>query len=330
MATDLSYITKYGSVGTGNANLSNPSGFAFDNEFLYIADTANGRVLKWRLRGGGYITQNSDDFTSPKDVEIYRDRLFVVDSGDSKLHVLNKDLVQTKELGGFSKPVSIVLGQGNRFFVSNSTGNNVLKYDADALTLSATLAVGSVTGQIAYDPHEDAVYVVAGSGTKVEKYWAKDFSTNLDSIEDADSVGSALQAVGGVTVKDHYVYLCEANRIQVFDTTTVTTRTNAGTDGSGNLQISLGSYIKAKGDVLVFSDVGNDRISVWYGYKPSRGFSSGDAYTIGGFYSQNPFRPIGSKREGALATIGGTGQSDLAVNIEEDPISDNFAGVEET
>jgi hypothetical protein len=319
----LAYIGKKGSQGSGNANLDTPYGLALDDAFVYIADSANGRVVKWK-HSGEYVAENSGDFTDPRDIAIWKDRLFVADNGTGKIHVLTKGLTERKTITA-TGVTSCCIGDGFLFFTGTS---KVFKYDLRTLTQTASVANALSKTQIAFDPHEKIVYVGV-SGTGVSKYAASDFTT-YTGLTATDSTDGSLTGLNGVCIKDHYLYITEANRIQVFDCTTLTTRNSAGSSGTGNTNIGDGGFITSHRDTLWFSDQSNHRITVWNDHNPRRDITAGDALTIGGKFWQHPFAPIGGKQDRVDRTIGGTAETDLAINLEEEPANDRWLGQEES
>lgn len=348
MPKNLAYIINYGSNGSGNNNVANPNGFATDGKHLFIADTANNRILKWNLEGGGYVAQTGstgsgdENFSVPADIEIFRDRLFIVDQSNHRIKVYTKDLVFVKSFGSsgtgntnFSSPTSITT-DGESLYISDTGNDRIVVYDRDLAFDFKFGSNGSGNNnfdsprQIAFDKHENVLYVVDLNNTRVSKLLklATTFRF-VDSIVAADSTDASLAGLSGVAVKDHYVYLLEGARIQVFDAATLTTRTTAGSTGSGNTNISDGAFIKTYKNTVIFSDTGNDRLNIWYDYKPARSFSSGDTRKISGAWFVNPIIPIGGKQERQDVTIGGTATKDLFNQIEEEQLSDCAASVEE-
>lgn len=55
-AADGSFVTAWGSLGTGNTNLNHPRGITLDGTYIYVADSSNYRVVKYDYTGT-YQTQ---------------------------------------------------------------------------------------------------------------------------------------------------------------------------------------------------------------------------------------------------------------------------------
>lgn len=336
MPSNFEYIAKFGSNGTGNQQLDTPSGMATNGKYLYIADTANNRILKWTLCGGNYVAQQSTNLSAPKDIEIFRGRLFVADSGNNTIRVFDTNLKEKSNFGSLSTPVSIAT-DGEFLYVCEQGNHRISVYDRD-LNLEFTFGSNGTgnnqldtPNQIAFSRREKCLYIVDTGNTRVMK-WLKrkvDF-LYVDKIVASDSVDSSLAGLNGIVINEHYVYLLEVSRVQVFDGASLTTRSSSGTSGTGNTNISDGGYIVSHRDTLIFSDQGNDRIMYWYNYNPARSFASGDTMKIQGGFFVNPVIPIGGKQEQTDVTIGGTNRTDKFIHIEEDKFNSNYASVEET
>jgi len=282
----LKPITKLGSNGSGNLNFDNPSGFDTDGFNLFIADFSNNRLIKRSLIGGQFKDKN-EDLSLPKDVIYLNGLLYVCDSGNHRVSVHRvSDLKQLKTFGSqgtgnsnFDNPTSITT-DGRYLYIADSNNSRIVKYNVNDLsyhskfgssgTGNEQLGSGSVT-QIAYDKHEKCIYIVDSDVPRVLKWWA-DFSRKkiyIDSIVESDSTDSSLTGLYGVSVKDHYIYVIEENRIQVFDAGGLVTKSSAGQDGSDLGDIGGGGYIRNYQNYLIFSDLINDKVEFWSEYKPS-------------------------------------------------------------
>ena len=344
MTSDFDFITNYGSVGTGKSNFTNPQGIDTDGTYLYVADQGNHRILKLVLHGGAFVGQigitgtsgsGDESFNSPNDVHLFKDHLFIADSINDRIKIYDKNLVFKKSFGTLDTPVSIT-SDGNNLYVSDSNNHRIVVYDRN---LNLNFIFGSngsgnnnfnAPKGIHFDKQEKFLYVVDVGNTRVSQFQNTGSTLKfIDSLVAADSTDSSLTGLNDITVKDHYLYLIESARIQVFDTVAFTTRGNAGSSGSGNYNISAGRHITNLRDALMFSESGNDRISIWNNYKPERAFDSGETIKVfGGFFS-NPVIAIGGKQERQDVTIGGTETKDVIIAVEEEELNDNYMNVEE-
>jgi len=341
MPDDFGFINKYGSAGTGNDNFNNPFGMDTDGEFLYIADATNHRILKKRLSGGTFIAQagitgtsgtgtNKNDLNQPRDILLFNDRLFVVDTSNNRIKIYDKNFNQIKIFGSsgtgndnFSQPTCIIT-DGRFLYICDSGNSRIVKYDAEKLTFDSKAGTNGsgnsqlvAPEQISYNRHEDMIYIVDFSNTRVVKWKADDLSF-VKKLTTSNSTDSSLTGLSGITIKNHFIYLLESNRIQVFDTNTFTSQTTVGTSGTGNTNISDGGYIINHNNTIIFSDLGNDRINVWYDYNPERSFVSKGTRVISGRQFQQPSISFDEKQLGVDLTIGGTEDTNLWQWKEED------------
>ena len=336
-----------GSVGTGNDQFTNPTGFVCDDKSIYVCDKGNNRIVKRSLFGGGYEAK-ATGLSGPQGITLVNGNIFVCDTGNHKLKVYRKrDLKLLKTIGSlgsgnseFNTPASITTD--NEFIYIADTGNNrIVKYKIDGLEFNSKAGtVGSgneqITGsgvkQIHFDRHENCIYIVDSSAQRVLK-WRSDFSRRkifMDKIVASDSTDSSLAGISGVSSSKHYVYILEASRVQIFDSSTLTTKATAGTYGTGSGNISDGENVAAFDDFIIISDSGNDKILIWNNYDPVRALSSRDAMPVFGELFTNPNVPIGSTQQGNDITIGGSKNRDKLRWIEEESKSSRLRWTEES
>ena len=336
MPNDFDFIAKYGTNGSGNANLDEPYGISTDGTYIYICDKVNSRLVKWRLHGGGFVSQNSVDVSSPRDLIIYRECLFVADTGNDRITILRSSdlsLVGTFATSGsgnsnLNDPTSIAT-DGSFFYITDDSNSRISKWAISSLSFSAKKTLSTAIEQVTYSPAEKSIYVVDRTNGIIYNYLASDLSqiTTLTATSSTDTTFTELR---GVLVLNNYLYVLEKNRVQVFDVATLTTRGNSGTDGTGNANIAQGGRIINHRGSILFSDIGNDRIMIWSSYKPERAFDSGEAIKIHGSFFANPVVAIGGKQERVAVTIGGTEDRDKIVSVEEEALNDNYMNTEET
>jgi DNA-binding beta-propeller fold protein YncE len=87
LALDLSYVSKIGTLGSGNDQFNLPAGICVDSAglYLYVADTGNNRIVKRLVSDLSYVSQigslgsGNDQFDAPKGI--------CIDSTDTYLYV---------------------------------------------------------------------------------------------------------------------------------------------------------------------------------------------------------------------------------------------------
>lgn len=133
-ATIVTYNSKFGAVGTGNGQFSNPSGVAVDGSGnIYVTDYSNHRVQKFNSSGvyqaqvGGFGTGNGQ-FNGPYGITCdSANNVFVADFGNHRIQKFNSSLVYQSQLGAF--------GTGNGQFkypaglATHSTGTDIFVVD---------------------------------------------------------------------------------------------------------------------------------------------------------------------------------------------------------
>ena len=185
MPTDFDKIVSYGSTGTGDTNLNTPMGLDTDGVHLYIADNANHRIQKWLLSGGTFVKQvgssgsGNNNFSSPNDVMYYKpnNTLFICDTGNHRIKI--HDACTLRYIGefgstgsgntNFSSPKGLA-HDGINLYISDSGNSRIVVYKLLDLTYVKKKAIGSTDiNGIAYDPHEDTLYVPRSTNKDIFK-----------------------------------------------------------------------------------------------------------------------------------------------------------------
>ncbi|WP_340399639.1 dockerin type I domain-containing protein [Paenibacillus sp. FSL H8-0079] len=250
-----------------------------------VPATADGAVTgewsSWGKEGGGSGT-GLGEFISPYDVAVDPEgNVYVVDSGNNRIQILNILTNQWTSLGQFgnalgefSEPVSIAMDAAGNLYIADTGNNRIQKQDAQTKQWTQWGKSGGASGTnegefsspygIALD-HEDNLYVSDNFNSRIQKL---DLATNEWSV-----IGKAGQALGefnyayDVAIDNKgNVYVVDAgnNRIQKLDAATNTwsewgrgeRRTGSGL---GEFFFPSGIAVDHRGDIYV-SDVGNHRI----------------------------------------------------------------------
>jgi len=85
------FITSYGTRGSGNGEFDYPSGIAIDGDYIYVADRQNNRVQKLLKADGTYVSEVGG-FLLPEGVCVLGDYVYIMDSGNASLRKYDKDL----------------------------------------------------------------------------------------------------------------------------------------------------------------------------------------------------------------------------------------------
>jgi hypothetical protein len=144
------YITQWGSIGTGNGQFQQPWGITTDgNGNVYVTDSVNDRVQKF-TSNGTYITQwgssgtGNGQFIMP--LGITSDscgNIYVVDSGDgnpnhtnNRIEEFNSTGIYLNQWGGygigngqFSFPYGITIDSSHNVYVVDTNNNRIQKFN---------------------------------------------------------------------------------------------------------------------------------------------------------------------------------------------------------
>lgn len=99
------FITKFGTFGTDDEQFYWPQGIAVNGDIIYVTDTSDAYYGSHRIRvfnlNGRFITKfgsqgyGDGQFVLPSDLTVYQDKIYVVDSYQSRIEIFNihKDYV---------------------------------------------------------------------------------------------------------------------------------------------------------------------------------------------------------------------------------------------
>ncbi len=133
------FLGGWGGRGAGTFGLREVCGVAISGDDLYVADTWNGRVLRYTLKGEWKATASG--LYGPRSVAVAPDRtVWVSDTGnnrvqhfDSDLNLLGSTGTKGSGSGEFQGPMSVAVGESGAVYVAD-VGNRrivVLKPDGD-------------------------------------------------------------------------------------------------------------------------------------------------------------------------------------------------------
>jgi sugar lactone lactonase YvrE len=238
--------------GTAPIALSGPQGIAIGGGKLFVADTGNGRIVRFDVSGAYETTLSLAGVTGVA----YNAGTIYAAAGD-KVYAYNATSLSGGTNWNSTGATDLTVDGSGNFWVSSSDG--VVREYNSAKTLIATVGTGVLSAPVGVSVAGGKLYV-ADSGTgKVHAFSFSSLDTSWgqypgNGVEDAPS-GIATDASGNVYVTDKADDL-----IQKFDALGAFV-TQWGGLGSGNGQFSdpVGIAVGPSGNVYV-ADTGNNRI----------------------------------------------------------------------
>jgi DNA-binding beta-propeller fold protein YncE len=279
---NYTYITQWGTIGSGNGQFELPQGIAVDSSGnIYVVDLRNNRTQKFDS-GGGYITQWGTDgvgngqFRYPEGIAVDSSgNIYVVDHGNNRVQKFNSTggyitkwgPWQGSGNGQFAGPRGIAVDSSGNIYVADTVNNRVQKFNSGGgyITHWGNLGIGN--GQfndpigIAVDSSGN-VYVVDSGNNRVQKFnsgggyitqWGH---RGWGNGQFDGPAGIAIESSGNVYVTDWI-----NNRVQKFNATGGYITQWGTTQGSGNGQFNgpYGIAVDSSGNVYV-TDSGSNRV----------------------------------------------------------------------
>lgn len=275
-----SFVTKWGTAGSGNSQFSYPTDAAIDSSGnVYVVDVDNNRVTKF-TSAGTYITKwgsfgsGNSQFYSPQGIAIDNsDNVYVVDTFNYRIQKFDSNgnyLTQWGSFGSADGQFGAILGvdvdtSGN-VFVTDDGNNRVSEFTNTGTFIRKWGSTGAGNGQFNFPwgvvtDSSGNVYVSDASNNNVQKF-------NSTGIYVA-TIGSSGSGNGQLTypemiaidsIGNLYVTDVSNSRIAKFDTSG-NFLVNWGSAGTGNGQFSgdMGIAANSSGDVYV-TDTNNTRV----------------------------------------------------------------------
>jgi PKD repeat protein len=287
------FITKWGSYGTGDGEFNKPLGICVDSAgYLYVSDYWNNRIQKFDSSGTFIekfvFSQGSGDGQfglGPDSVAVdSAGNLYVTDPINSRVQKFDSSGTFIAKWGSYGagigqlrSPTGIAVDADSNVYVADSLNNRIQEFSSTGTFLTAWGLRGSGDGEfeeprgIVVDA-EGYVYVTDHYNNRIQKFDANGtFITTWGSEPPGDSEffypeGVAIDDAGNVYVVD-----TNNHRIQKFDAngTFITTWGHEGSpslpgeipviEANGNFSFPTGVAIDGESFVYV-ADSGNNRI----------------------------------------------------------------------
>lgn len=253
----LSYTSMFGTPGSGNGNLNQPTDIAINSTGdLFVLDSGNSRVEVFNS-AGTYLTQfgtfgvGNGQFSGANSIALGpNNEIFVSDISLNRVEVLQWNGSSLSFLTGtdlqgvtLNVPFGITYSNGNLFVAEGGSGDiQVLKWDGSSFAVNTIFGTfGSGNGQFAapfdicMDGVGDTLFVADTGNSRVEAlHWN---GTALSYISSTSS-SSGLSSPQGVRMVGSTLYVTDASTNTVtsflWNGTTFTNGSSFGATGSGN------------------------------------------------------------------------------------------------
>ncbi|MEK6279147.1 MAG: immunoglobulin-like domain-containing protein [Acidobacteriota bacterium] len=276
----ISFITKWGTSGTGDGQFSTPTGITVDAAGnVYVAEGNGNRVQKFDNNGAfllkfGIPGDVPGGFVSPSGVAVdSAGNVYVTDAFTDRVSVFNSGGTFLLRWGGsgsangnFLGASGVAVDSSNNIYVSDTNNHRVQKFTSAGVFITAWGNSGSGDGQfsgpqgLAIDL-SDNVYVADTGNNRIQKFSSGGaFLTKWGTAGSGNGQFTSPLGVGADSFGNVFVADSNNNRIQSFSSTG-TFQEAFGTSGNGDGQFSAPQDVAAdpSGNIFV-ADTGNDRV----------------------------------------------------------------------
>ena len=155
-------VSQFGSTGSGQGQLSSPSGSAADAAGnLYVAESSNNRVQKFDPAGAplalfGSLGSGDGQLKNPQDVAVdSAGNLYVADSGNHRIEKFSPtgDFVSKwgsfgSNDGQFAQPSGVAVDESGHVFVSDTGNDRIQEFDGNGTFLTKWGTHGNAPGEL--------------------------------------------------------------------------------------------------------------------------------------------------------------------------------------
>jgi len=230
------YLTPWGSLGTGEGQLNSPQGLAVDSSgYVYIADTNNNRIQKFDSSGTyltpwGSLGTGEGQFNSPQGLAVDSSgNIYVADTGNGRIQKFDSSGTFSAQWGSqgsgegqFDAPRGIAVDSSGYVYIADTNNNRIQKFDSSGTYLARWGSPGSGEGQfdspqgLAVDASGN-VYAADTNNNRIQKFdSAGNYLTRWGSQGSGEGQFDAPQGIAVDSSGNVYIADTNNNRIQKF------------------------------------------------------------------------------------------------------------------
>lgn len=259
-AVDGSFITAWGSLGSGNTNFNYPMGIALDGTYVYVADYINNRIVKLDQDGVYQSSWSTGANSYPTSIAYHGGTLYVTRRGSNTVIGYDTSGAQVYAPVAIGENTYAVGADGTYVYVGCDTGR------------IWRLPMDLASAALLYDSNLDGGYTPEGIGPDGSGNIYVSFSNH--TIRKIDSSGARTATLGtgwssapgsfsspkGVVVSGSSLYVAEYYRAQklALDGTSQLVYASVS-DDDGYLRYPQGLALDSDGNIYV-ADTFNHRI----------------------------------------------------------------------
>ncbi len=283
-AEPFTFLSAFGTAGTGNGQFNRPMGTAVDaSGNVYVVDRENNRVQKFNAKGE-YLSQfgsagsGNGQFKEPRSIAIGPNgHLWVADAGNARIEEFSAAGAYLQQLGSgkLTSPYGIAVDNEGRIWISDPAKNSVVEFKESSPSVYSYFGEATTTdgaplkepGGLGLDPATNDVWVAetgANRITELEKTPSgfvahiRFGSAGAGQGQISQPYDVKVKASGNLVVVDR-----GNNRVEQFSPSGEF-QAAFGTKGAGAGQFNEPSGIAvAGGGVFYVTDSGNKRVERW-------------------------------------------------------------------
>ncbi len=308
-AENYTFVTKWGSQGSGDGQFESPLGIAVDSYGNVFVTDGSGRLGESNNRiekfdsSGNFITKwgsygnGNGQFDFPYGVALdFSGNVYVaepsnnrIDKFDSSGNFITKWGSYGNGNGQFNSPQGVAVDSSGNVYVVDSNNDRIQKFDSSGNYITKWGSQGQGNGQffspsfVTVDSSGD-VYVSDSLNDHIQKFDSNgNFITKWGSYGDGN--GQFLNPLGIAVDSSGDVYVVDGNnyRIEKFDSSGIfITKWGSQGERDGQFAIPTGIAIDASGNVYV-TEAGNKRIEKFAQTKPVLPVANFTSNVIQGF-----------------------------------------------